>query len=230
MRTRPVTAIALGALVALALAACGGGKPQPAAADIVAQAIKATQAEKAFHFVFDEKEGPRSTTGLHLSFAEGDVVVPDKIQADVSGTLLGVPLRSQLIVVSGRYFVQDPLSGKWQEVSVKTNPVAFFDPAKGVLAVIKGAKNVEVVGSEKVAGVDAYHLKGKAPLSAITPILGNTPGPRLVDVELWVDKATDRLARLRLVGRVQEGDSAATERTVEITKYGVVVPIAPPKL
>jgi hypothetical protein len=230
MRTRPVTAIALGALVALALAACGGGKPQPAAADIVAQAIKATQAEKAFHFVFDEKEGPRSTTGLHLSFAEGDVVVPDKIQADVSGTLLGVPLRSQLIVVSGRYFVKDPLSGKWQEVSVKTNPVAFFDPAKGVLAVIEGAKNVEVVGSEKVAGVDAYHLKGKTPLSAITPILGNTPGPRLVDVELWVDKATDRLARLRLVGRVQEGDSAATERTVEITKYGVVVPIAPPKL
>ena len=89
---------------------------------------------------------------------------------------------------------QDPFTGKWREVSINTNPVAFFDPAKGVLAVIKAATQLELVGSEEVDGVDAYHLEGKTTVGSITPLLGNPPGTRLVDLELWIDKETDRLA------------------------------------
>ena len=63
-------------------------------------------------------------------------------------------------------------------MSVATNPVAFFDPAKGVLAVIAGATQVKSAGSEKVGGQDAYHVKGKVPVSAISPILGNPPSPK----------------------------------------------------
>ena len=145
------------------------------------------------------------------------------------GTLQGVPLRTRLVVAGGKYYITDPFTGKWREVSISLNPVAFFDPAKGVLAVIKAATQLELVGSEKVEGADAYHLKGKTTLSSITPLLGNPSGTRLVDVELWVDERTRRLVRLRLSGEVQEGDPADAVRTIELSRFGVVVPIAPPK-
>ena len=212
-------------------AACGGGgnEPEPSAAKIVTGAAAATGAEKRFHFVFDEESGPRSTTGVHLVFAEGDIAVPDRVKADVSGTFQGLPLRTQLVGVGRKTYLKNPLTGKWQEVSVGTNPVSFFDPAKGVLAVIKGATQLELIGSEEVGGADAYHLQGKTTVGSITPLLGNPPGERLVDVELWVDKATDRLVRLRLSGKVHSDDPVEAVRTVELSRFGVVVPIVPPQ-
>lgn len=225
---RALLASALLAAVALGLAACGGGAKGPPAAEIVAAATKATAAQKTFHFVFDEQHGPVSKTGLHLIFAEGDIAVPGRIKADVQGTFVGVPLRSQLIVASGRTYLRNPFTQTWQTVSVGTNPVAFFDPAKGVLAVIGGATQVKSAGSEKVGGEDAYHVRGKIPVSAISPILGNPPSPRLVDVDLWIGKQSSRLLRVRISGPVEQGDPAGAVRTIDLSRYGQVVAIKPP--
>jgi len=225
---RALVASALLAVVVVGLAACGGGAKGPPAPQIVAAATKATAAEKTFHFVFDEQHGPVSKTGVHLIFAEGDIAVPGRIKADVQGTLLGLPLRSQLIVAGGRTYLRNPFTQAWQTVSVGTNPVAFFDPAKGVLAVIGGATQVKSAGSEKIGGEDAYHVRGKVPVSAISPILGNPPSPRLVNVELWIGKQSSRLLRLRVSGPVEKGDSAGAVRTIDLSRYGQAVVIRPP--
>ena len=226
---RALAASLLVAVAALGLAACGGGgAKQPPAGQILAAATKATAAEKTFHFVFDEQHGPVSKTGLHLIFAEGDVIVPGKIRADVSGTFLGVPLRSQLVVLGTHYYLRNPLTQVWQTVSVKTNPVAFFNPAKGVLGVIAAATQVTGAGSEKVGGEDAWHVKGKVPVSAISPILGNPPSPRLVDVDLWIGKQSSHLLRVRVTGPVESGDPANASRTVDLSRYGAAVAITAP--
>ncbi len=212
----------------VALAGCGGAAKGPPPASIVAASTKATSAERSFHFVFDEQHGPPSKKGLHLIYADGDVVLPGKVKADVSGTLLGLPLRSELIVVGGRYYIRNPFTQSWQTVSVATNPVAFFNPAKGVLAVIAGATQVKSAGSEKINGQDAWRVTGKVPVSAISPILGNAPSSRLVDVELWIDKQTSRLLRVRVSGPVESGDPGNAVRTVDLSNYGNAVAIKPP--
>ena len=228
--SRAVPALTVMLLAALATA-CGGGSDakDTSAQAVLARAAAATGSQQRFHFVFDEKNGPTSTTGVHLVFAEGDVIVPDRVKADVSGTFLGLPLRSRLVAVGGKYYLDDPFTGKWRQVSIKTNPVAFFDPAKGVLAVIKGVTKLELLGKESVGGADAYHLRGKTSVRSITPLLGNPPGARLVDVELWIDEKTDRLVRLRLAGRVEDGDPAGAARTIELSRFGTVVPIVAPR-
>ena len=223
---------ALCAIVLTGLGAgCGGsdGQTTPPVDEIVSRSTAEMEAQKRFHFVFDEQNGPKSTSGIHLVFAEGDIAVTDRVKADVSGTLAGVPLRTRLIVAGGKYYITDPFTGKWREVSIALNPVAFFDPAKGVLAVIKAATQLELVGSEEVDGVDTYHLQGKTTVGSITPLLGNPPGTRLVDLELWIDKKTDRLVRLRLSGEVEDGDPANAVRTIDLSRFGVVVPIVAPK-
>jgi predicted small lipoprotein YifL len=225
---RPLLASTVLVAAAFGLAGCGGGAKGPPPAQIVAAATKATSAERSFHFVFDEQHGPPSNKGLHLIFAEGDVVVPGKVKAAVSGTFVGVPLRSELIVVGGRYYLRNPFTQTWQTVDVATNPVAFFDPAKGVLAVIAGATQVKNAGSEKVDGQDAFHVKGKVPVAAISPLLGNPPSPRLVNVDLWIDKESSRLLRVRVSGPVETGDPSNAVRTVDLSRYGKAVVIKRP--
>jgi len=225
---RPLLGSTLLAAVALAVAGCGGGAKGPPPEQIVKAATKATSAERSFHFVYDEQHGPPSKKGLHLIYADGDVVLPGNVKADVTGTLLGLPLRSELIVVGGDYFVRNPFTQAWQAVSVATNPVAFFNPRKGVLAVIAGATQLKSAGSEKVGGQDAYHVKGKVPVSAISPILGNPPSSKLVDVDLWIDKQSSRLVRVRISGPVESGDPSNAVRTVDLSQYGKSVAITAP--
>ena len=50
-----------------------------------------------------------------------------------------------------------------------------------------------------------------------------------MDVELWVDEQTGRLVRVRLSGEVEKGDPANAVGTIEISRYGVVVPIVVPQ-
>ena len=87
--------------------------------------------------------------------------------------------------------------------------MAFFDPAKGVLAVIKGARSVVTIGSEEVGGVASYRLTAKVRAGALTPLLGNSASAELLPVELWIGKGDMLLRRIRLAGPTTSSESKA---------------------
>lgn len=218
-------AVAGAVVCALLLAGCGGGggAKQPSAAEIVSQTTTKTAAVRSFHFALKVENAPASSSGgLSLSRADGDLAVPDRLQATISGTLSGVPLESQLVIIGRRDFLKDPLSQKWREVDIKTTPLRFFDPRKGVLAILKGATALTRVGVDKVGGVDAYHLHGKVPARRVAALLGNAAASGLDPVELWVGKDDLVLRRVR----VREAGGVA--RTVEISRLGAPVTIEAP--
>lgn len=223
--------LAAGLLAALLVAGCGGGKKgqQLSVAQIVDRTAQKTGAVKSFHFLFKVEHPARSTSGLSLTFADGDVIVPDKLKADVAGTLSGVSLRSQIVFVGPKQFLKDPFSGTWRTLETKTSPVAFFDPARGVLAVIEGSTQLALAGSKKVGGVDAYDLRGKVPARDLTAILGNRPSDRLANVELLVGKSDLLLRRVRLEGPVSAGEPANITRIVEVSKFNENVTIKAPE-
>ena len=215
----------------LLLAACGGEEGQELSVEeIVTQTTEKTSALKGFHFIFSAENAPTAGEGLSLTFAEGDLVVPDRLRADIAGSLSGVSLTSELVIVGEEDFLKDPFRDEWRSFEIGTSPVAFFDPAKGVLAIIEGAKELEQAGSEEVGGADSYHLKGKVASRAITPILGNPPTERPVEVELWIGKEDFLLRRIRLRGPVLEGDPEDVVRTVELSKFDETVEIEPPEV
>src|SRR3954453_21660896 len=133
---RLALALAALALVPAAVGGTGGAPPgararTPSAASVVAKTTRATAAVKSFHFVLDVQHPPPNPGGLSIAAAAGDLRVPDALAARFTGTFSGISLKSALIFVGGRYFLQDPFSGKWQLLSANTNPVKFFNPGKG---------------------------------------------------------------------------------------------------
>ena len=223
--------LAAGLLAVLAVAGCGGGgggETKLSAAAIAEQTAEKTGAVKSFHFSFNIENAPAGRPGLNLTFADGDLIVPDKLRARVAGTLSGLSLRSELVFFEDQHYLKDPLTGTWRKLDAETSPVAFFDPAKGVLSVIKSAMELEKAGSGRVGGVDTYRLKGVVRARAITPILGNAPSDKVVDLELWVGKDDLIVRRIRLSGPVAEGEPDNIVRTVEVSQFGKSFKIEPP--
>ncbi len=220
-RARLRAFLATGLLAALLLAGCGGGgkKAELSVAQIVDQTTQKTGAVKSFHFVFKVEHPAKSTQGLSITFAEGDVIVPDKLKANVAGTFQGIPLTSEIVFVGPKQFLKDPISQRWRTFETSTSPVAFFDPARGVLAVIKGSIQLELAGAETVGGADSYRLKGKVAARDLTAILGNPPSDRLANVELLVGKKDLLLRRITLEGPVSAGEPANITRVVEVSKF-----------
>jgi hypothetical protein len=221
---RPLAALALAA----ALAACGGKAAAPSATEIVSRSASATSKLTSFHLVVDIENVRAPTTGISVTFIDGDFVVPDRLRARISGTFQRAPLSSDLIVVGREYFLKDPFTGSWRNIEVSMSPVAFFDPAKGVLAVISGATDVRRDGSETVGGVESYRLKAKVRAAALTPLLGNAASSKLLPVALWIGKDDMLLRRIRLRGALSRSDGPNAVRTVELSRFGVRVQIVAP--
>ena len=168
-------------LVALATAGCGGGGG-PSAASIVSESAAATAAVKSFHVVLTVDNVPAAKTGMSLTYLDGDLAVPEGPAGEGLRDLQRRPAELRADRHRRRHFLKNPFTGAWTSVSVGTNPVAFFDPAKGVLSVIKSAVDVAKDGSEKLGGTDTYRLKAKVRADAVTPLLGNKASPRLLPV------------------------------------------------
>jgi hypothetical protein len=227
-RTRRATLAALAALLALVLVAAGcGGGSGPTAEELVSQTAEQTGALTSFHLIVDIQHVPTSGSGLGLSFVDGDVAVPDRLSARVSGTFLGLPVSTDLIVVGSDFFLKVPFSG-WRKIDVDTVPVAFFDPGTGVLAVIEGATGLTRDGSEEVAGTDCYRLRGTVDAASLEPLLPEAEGNGSVALELWIGKDDLLLRRLRLDGPVSPSEPAEAERTIELSAFDEPVSITAP--
>jgi LppX_LprAFG lipoprotein len=98
--------------------------------------------------------------------------------------------------------------------------MAFFDPAQGALAVIRGAAGATMSGSEDVGGVPSYRIAATVRADALTPLLGNPATSARLPVELWIGKRDKPLRRISLAGATTAKESATAVRTVELSAFG----------
>jgi hypothetical protein len=224
---RRLALLLLAVALAVALAGCGGTSG-PAAADLVARTTAATGAQKSFHFAVTVEHPPPAAGGLNLTSAEGDVLVPDRLKAKVAGTYGGLPITSQVVFLRAQQYLLNPLSHTWQSFSTATSPIAFFSPAKGVLAAVDGAAGLEVDGTATVDGVQCYHLVGNVPARLVTAFLGGTPNGRAAGAQIDVGKDDGLLRRLTLAGPIAAGEPDDVVRTVVLSRFGEPVSIVAP--
>ena len=220
---------AVAAVALLATAGCGGGGDAASAAEIVSRSASATAAVRRFHFTLDVQRVPRSVTGLQLTSAEGDVVVPDRARADVAGTFAGVPITTRIVAVGANVWLKNPLSGRWEAVDVSTTPIALLDPSRGVLGVMRGITDPKDEGTEAVDGVTLRKLSGTASAAAVAPLAAVRPSDRDVPVTLWVGEDDHLLRRIEVSGAVADGEPDDAVRVVEISRFDEPVTIEAPE-
>ena len=219
------------ALAIAVLAGCGGGGGDggSSAADLVREGADATAEVDSFHFTLDIQNVPRSRTGLQLMAAEGDVDVPDRLRADVSGTFAGVSIATELVSVGKKVWVKNPLSRRWQAIDVGTTPAALLDPQAGALGAMRNLTDVEEQGHEDIDGVDTVKLRGQAKAKDVAPLVAVSPGDGTVDVTVWLGADDKRLRRIRIDGAAADGEPTDASRVVDVSRLGEPVTIEVPE-
>jgi hypothetical protein len=225
-RTLPV---AVATLAVLATAGCGGGGDGASAAEIVSESASATEAVQRFHFTLDVQNVPRSGTGLQLTSAEGDVVVPDRARADVAGNFAGIPITTQVVAIGEDVWLKNPLSGTWEAIDVATTPIALLDPSRGVLGVMQGITDAKDEGTDVVDGVTLRKITGTAPAADVAPLVAVRPSTREVPVTLWIGEDDHLLRRIEVSGPVARGEPEGALRVVGVSRFDEPVTIEAPE-
>jgi hypothetical protein len=226
----------IGAAVVAAIAlagvtgACGGDDGGPSPSELIAQSAERTGEIQSFHFTLDVQNVPTAAAGLQLTAAEGDVVVPDRASADVSGSFAGLPITTQVIAVGEDVWLKNPLTDGWQKIDVSTTPVALLSPSQGVLAVMGGITDVVEEGREEVDGTTLVQVSGRVDAADVAPLVAVTPGEGTVEAALWIGADDLLLRRIEVRGAVADGEPESALRIVDLSRFDEPVAVEPPEV
>ncbi len=221
------------AFVALALfgAACGGSdEPVPAIAPEAAleRSVAALAELTSFHFRLSHENGTTAIPlNLALESAEGDVVVPDRFQAELRASTGSFAATVEVISIGGETWITNPFTRGWQSLP-GLDASDFADPGRLVADLVEALEEVELAGQASVDSATVYRLEGVLASEAVGDSIGSAqPGFR-VGVELWVDAVEFLPRRVRLSGRLSDLEPADIVREIELSRFNAAVEINPP--
>ncbi len=217
------------AVLAMALTACGGTNT-PTARQLIADAQAAIRKVTSYHFnlVVDH---PGTGGLLTITSADGDILVPDKLQATANTLLLGNPAKVQVIAIGSKDYATDPITGKWQAAPGQIiDPRTLSDPQKGVAAILGHIQNPSTPADSSVDGRACWSIDGKLDPQYLSGITANSPAPAgsMVAVTTCIGKADNLPYLIRVSGVAAAGDMSSTVRTFKFSKFGETLTITAP--
>ncbi len=207
--------------------------PTPTPIDLVALLERSGQAMQGldtFHFHLHHVTGGLELLpGLFVGKAYGDVVNPDRISVSLEGRFgTGFAVSADLITIGDASFMTNPLTGEWQASELALSPLNFFNPARGVSAMMSLLEEPSFVegGSDNA---EEYRIAGTLPVEALSPLVGPTLAGRFVDVALTLDRRSLRLQRAEFAGMVKASDQEDVERVIVLSKFDETITIETPR-
>lgn len=179
----------------------------------------------SFHFQLTHRSGGTELLeNMFLQEAEGDVVKPDQISAEFSGTFGGIAIKSGVITLGDDSYMINPLSGKWENVPKEVSPLGFFNPREGIASMMAQVSQPGLVESKN----DSYLIEGKLPAEALGPLLGTTVQGAFVSVELRIDAGGSYLLEAVIDGKVTSTEPEGTVRVIKLSRFNEPITITPP--
>ncbi|HEY3082077.1 MAG TPA: LppX_LprAFG lipoprotein [Chloroflexota bacterium] len=215
----------------LLLLACGqSGPAEPTGEEIRQRSADAIARLTSFRFTLDVLNGAMPLgAGLTATSVEGAVVAPDRLRMLVRARMGNMPLELQTVAVGERQYLNNPLSGQWQDATGALLLPSLLDPERGLAALVRRAERLEKRGRASQDGVDSYHLAGPIPAEALARLVGAaSPAPGAVQSDLWIDAADFRLRRARLVGPIVADEPPNLERVLTLSDFDAAIQIEPP--
>lgn len=191
---------ALSLILAMVLAACGGGgsptaAPTPVPPDpttIAQKSADALTAQNSLHYTVTIKQGTvQIIPSVDFSSADGDYLKPNKFNGNLKVKVLGGLVDAQTVGIGSQEWIIIPkLKPVWSLLPQGTgfDPSVLFDPQKGLGATVQKAKDLKLVGSETIDGVDSWHLQGTVSGPDIKTLIPIGLGQNDVTFDLWTGK------------------------------------------
>jgi hypothetical protein len=234
----PVRASLVAIVLVVVLAACGGGsdKPkdggakQPDPATLLNEAAGHMEQVKSFHFALDHEKGTSPIVlGLNMSRAEGDVVRPDRLRADVEAAAGGIGLKLKLVSIGDKVKITNPFNpSAWQDLPSGTKISDVFDPAAGVTSALRNVKDARITGEDSINGVKVWRVEGTVDATALSALATIAESGFTAKGTAWIGQSTPEVYRIRLEGPLGSKDTPEVVRRLELSRFNENIAIDPP--
>jgi hypothetical protein len=173
-----------------------------------------------FHFLLTHENGATQIVlDLEMERAEGEVIVPDRLRADVEAEGPGgVDVDTEVIAIGDDLFFENPFGGGFVDADFSLQDI--LDPVGGVASLLRTAPDdADFAGSETIDGVDTQRVTATVDSGLLADLIPGGDEGFVVEVTIWIGKE-DRLPyRILLVGPLNEEDPEDIERLIDISDF-----------
>lgn len=183
-----ITAIV--AVLAL-LSAC---TPEPTASQLAATGIAKLKSAKTVHLDGTGAIGLKAQGGMSFSFEfklAGDAEPPDRARMNVQMALLGMSFNVDTIMLDGKEYTKDAVTGLWSEGTGSSPVSSVMDPLGNIDASV--IRDVVEVDRPEIDGRKTRHLRYQADTAKMLDAMRDTPGASATTItnpqgtgELWI--------------------------------------------
>jgi hypothetical protein len=226
MRSRVVGCV----VMVLLLVACGAPTPTPTALptptpeptptakpataqDYIKAMDDALNAAGTYHFDLDgavAMEVPAQSVKLDIPMTlAGDVQAPDRMQASLNMTVMGVPIDTEVIAIGDEAWAKDPTTGQWVTTPGSEAPVG---PQQFTELSDFEMGTMTVVGEETLDGQQVVHLTGKVDEDLNLGAELGGPMQLSLGADYWIAKESNLPLKATMAGSVP-----ITPQSVEMT-------------
>jgi LppX_LprAFG lipoprotein len=228
-------------MLVAALAACGGddddtepeeeATSEETAQEFLASAADALEEVASFHFLLThENGGTEIVLDLEMQRAEGDIITPDRLRAQVEADGPGgIDVNVEVIAIGEEFFFENPFGGGFIDADFSIQDI--LDPTQGAISLMRSApENAEFGDNEEIAGVETRTVTATIDSGEFDTLIPAADPGLPVEVTLWIG-AEDRLPyRILIIGPLNEDEPDDIERLIDISNYNNVdVQIEPPQ-
>jgi len=212
------------------LAACGETTTAPTAQQLISNAQAAIQQVKSYHFSLIA-ENVSTSSIQSVKSAEGDVVVPDKLQATASiFGFGGAATPVQIIAIGDKQYVTNPITNTWQPAPNLVDLRKLANPQTGIAAVLGNIQNPSAPKEGDVDGRACWSTDGQLDAKYLAGLIGGTATGKMVPTTTCIGKNDNLPYLIRMNGIIVEGDSDKTVRTFKFSKFNENVTITAPSI
>ena len=222
----------------LVLGGCDRDEPTPEVAaeaptpeERLRSAVDAWNATRSFHFTLalENRTINLDQAGL-LSYSnvEGDVVAPDRLQAQ---TMVRTPVGNTevaFIAVADRQWLTNPLTRQWEPAPPEAAGAVstMFDPATVIGATLVEMDSLQYIGQTTLNGTPVHRLTGQLPGSVLAGFAADLQNVPRLEVDVYASTADDRIRRI-VVRQPPVGEAVPTW-TFDFSNFDQPITIEPP--
>ncbi|HEY6406085.1 MAG TPA: LppX_LprAFG lipoprotein [Ktedonobacteraceae bacterium] len=214
----------------LALTACGGSTAPstPDAHTLITQAQAAIQKVTSYHFNL-AVDNPGTGGALVIKTADGDILVPDKLQANANVLVFNNLVQVKIISIGANQYVTDPVTNAWHKTSGLLDPRTLSDSNTGVAAILGNIQNPSAPTGSSVDGTPCWSINGTLDAKFLAAITGGgAPAGSVVKMTTCIGKSDSLPYLIKMSGIAAQGDSSNTVRNFKLSKFGESLTITAP--
>ncbi len=195
--------------------------------ELLTAAATAFAGLQGFHFVLTQESATIPLPpNFALESAEGNIVLPDRFEAELETEVQGVNVSVDAIAIGSDTWLTNPFTRQWQKLDVDLRD--FADLAALLPTLLPAIQNPEIAGESTIDGVRSHRVVGRADSSELQDALPfSLPGLE-VEIEVWIGVDDSLPRRLRVIGQLIAGESGDAVRQIDLTRFNRPVRINPP--